>query len=304
MKTSNYRFTEVTHCNMCGNSVAKHKILGQRMNQSQGKNPKKKIGITVSVLQCTNCGLIYSNPQPVPHDIQDHYGVPPENYWYAEYFTVEPDYFTNQIKKAKQFLSFQPGMKSLDIGAGLGKAMISLEKAGFDSYGCEASVPFHERAISKMGIKPEKLKRGMLEEVDYEANSFDFISFGAVLEHVYDADQSIAKAMKWLKPDGVMHIEVPSSDYTISWLFNLYYRLRGTNYVTNISPMHTPFHMYEFGLKSFEYNQQKNNYSIIYHEYYVCDIVGIPRFLHPLLKWYMKRRNKGMQLEVWLKKTK
>ena len=28
--------------------------------------------------------------------------------------------------------------------------------------------------------------------------------------------------------------------------------MRGTNYVTNISPMHSPFHLYEFGLKSFE----------------------------------------------------
>ena len=39
----------------------------------------------------------------------------------------------------------------------------------------------------------------MLEEVDYEANSFDFITFGAVLEHLYDPAQSIKQVMKWLE---------------------------------------------------------------------------------------------------------
>lgn len=287
---------------MCGDSVENHRILGQRMNQSQGMRPKAKKGITVSVMKCSNCGLIYSNPQPIPYDMQDHYGVPPESYWYNEYFTANPHYFSNQIGKAKKFLSFQPGMKALDIGAGLGKAMIAMENAGFDAYGFEASVPFYDRAIEKMGISPQKLKRAALEEVDYQPETFDFISFGAVLEHLYDADLSIAKAMTWLKPNGIIHIEVPSSDYTISKIFNFYYRLRGTNYVTNISPMHSPFHMYEFGLGSFTKNQKKHQYKIVYHEYYVCDILGIPKIFRPMLKWYMKKRNTGMQLEIWLKK--
>jgi 2-polyprenyl-3-methyl-5-hydroxy-6-metoxy-1,4-benzoquinol methylase len=38
---------------------------------------------------------------------------------------------------------------------------------------------------------------------------FDFITFGAVLEHLYDPSMSIHKAMSWLKPSGIMHIEVP-----------------------------------------------------------------------------------------------
>jgi hypothetical protein len=30
-------------------------------------------------------------------------------------------------------------MKALDVGAGLGKCMISLNNAGFDAFGCEPS---------------------------------------------------------------------------------------------------------------------------------------------------------------------
>jgi SAM-dependent methyltransferase len=302
MKTLNYYFYEVANCNMCGADTHDHKILGQRLNQSQGLKPKRKRGISTTVVQCTICGLIYSNPQPVPHDIQDHYGIPPEDYWRPEYFAVEPSYFLDVITKAKKLLPFQPAMKALDIGAGIGKSLIALENAGFDAYGLEPSVPFYERAIRVMGIKPEKLKNGMMEKVDYEPGTFDLISFSAVLEHLYDPDKAIAKAIEWLKPNGLIHIEVPSSKYLVSAIFNRYYRLMGTNYVTNISPMHSPFHMYEFGLKSFLENQKKNHYSIVHSEYYVCAILKVPKIFHPPLKWYMKITKRGMQLEVWLKK--
>jgi 2-polyprenyl-3-methyl-5-hydroxy-6-metoxy-1,4-benzoquinol methylase len=113
-------------------------------------------------------------------------------------------------------------MKALDVGAGIGKCLISLQNAGFDAYGFEPSTPFFERAIRVMGIKPEQLKKGMLEEMNYEPDTFDFITFGAVLEHLYDPDKAIAKAMNWLKPNGLIHIEVPSSKHLVAKIFNLY----------------------------------------------------------------------------------
>jgi 2-polyprenyl-3-methyl-5-hydroxy-6-metoxy-1,4-benzoquinol methylase len=289
---------------MCNSLPSDHKILGQRLNQSQGFNPKSKNGISVTAMKCKKCKLIFSNPQPVPFDIQDHYGVPPENYWRPEYFDVDSNYFSHQIKTTKELSSFKTGMKALDIGAGLGKCMISLQNSGYDVYGFEPSVPFYQKAIEIMKIDGEKLKLGMLEEVEYPDNFFDFITFGAVLEHVYDPSASIRKALKWLKPSGLIHIEVPSSKYLIPKLFNFYFMLRGTNYVNNISPMHKPFHLYEFAIESFKYNAANNNYEIAHHEYYVRDIYFIPKIFHGLLRWYMKKTNKGMQLAVWLRKNK
>jgi SAM-dependent methyltransferase len=180
--------------------------------------------------------------------------------------------------------------------------MISLEKAGFDTYGLEPSKPFYERAISKMGIKPEKLRFGMIEEVTYAENLFDFISFGAVFEHLYHPARSLGKVLKWLKPNGIVQIEVPSSKYFISKLINFYFRLRGTNYVTNISPMHVPFHLYEFGLKSFEELGKRIGFKTEEHYYDVGQIDIIPKIFHPLLIKYMKWTNSGMQLTVYLRK--
>jgi ubiquinone/menaquinone biosynthesis C-methylase UbiE len=199
-------------------------------------------------------------------------------------------------------LPFRPGFKALDIGAGIGKSMISLEKAGFEAYGFEPSEPFYNRAITRMNIDPNRLKLGMLEEMEYEEAFFDFITFGAVFEHLYHPAKGLQKALKWLKPGGLMQLEVPSADHLIPKLINFYYRLIGTNYVTNISPMHEPFHLYEFTLKSFEQLAKRLGFEIVFHEYYVSEIYFVPKPFHPVLRRYMRATNTGMQLAVWLKK--
>jgi 2-polyprenyl-3-methyl-5-hydroxy-6-metoxy-1,4-benzoquinol methylase len=297
-----YFFEEITKCEMCGDRTINHRVLGQRLNQSQGLSPKKKTGITVSVQKCSNCNLIYSQPQPIPFDIQDHYGAPPEEYWKESYFNWIDGYFLTQCKMAKELLPFKEGMASLDVGAGLGKAMLSLKAAGFDSYGFEPSIPFYERALSKMNIDPSRLKLGKIEDIEYPESIFDFITFGAVFEHLYHPASSLEKALKWLKPNGIIHIEVPSSRHLIGKIINLYYRLRGTNYVTNLSPMHTPYHLYEFDIKSFEALAAKLGFTIAKYQYDVCSIDFVPGILHPIFRKYMEWTNTGMQLTLYIRK--
>ncbi|MEQ8625878.1 MAG: methyltransferase domain-containing protein [Vicingaceae bacterium] len=297
-----YSFRDIGHCEMCKDPTKNHKILGQRLNKSQGLKPKKLFGISVSVVKCNNCGLIYSNPQPIPFDIQNHYGTPPEDYWKESYFNWDSTYFQNQLKQVKRLIDFKSDMKALDIGAGLGKCMLSLENFGFDTYGLEPSIPFYERAISKMGIDKNKLKLGSIEELEYEDNSFDFITFGAVFEHLYEPAFCLEKALKWLKPNGIIHIEVPSSDWLIAKLMNLYYRISGTNFVTNLSPMHSPFHLHEFTLKSFEKLAVELGFRIEKFEYHVASIYYVPKMFHGLLKLYMEKTNTGLQLSIYLRK--
>src|SRR5215216_4468123 len=113
MGIKKYTFEEVTHCEMCGDPTFGHKVMGVRLNASQGRRPGKKTGIAVSVKKCSKCDLIYASPMPIPNDIQDHYGIPPESYWESSYFTLEPDYFSHEIKRLKELIEIKPGMKAL-----------------------------------------------------------------------------------------------------------------------------------------------------------------------------------------------
>ena len=297
-----YTFKPVINCEMCGDTAENHKVLGQRLNKSQGLKPKGKSGISVSVKRCNNCGLIYADPQPIPNSIQDHYGIPPESYWEAAHFKWEPSYFLKQINKAKGIINFQPGMKALDIGSGSGKGVMSLIHAGFDAHGIEPSETFYKKSLEFKEIAENRIKLSSVEDAVYADNEFDFIVINAVAEHMYTPSASIANAVKWLKPGGVLYIEVPSSDYFVTGLIDLYFRMIGTLYTSHISPMHEPYHLFEFSKKSFEENAKLNNYTIIDSEYFVCNIPFFPRVFHPMLRKYMDMTNTGMDVEVWIKK--
>lgn len=296
-----YDFIPVTTCEMCGSG--RFRVLGLRLNRSQGRNPRQATGIAVSIKRCEACDLIFADPRPKPADLADHYGIPPESYWTrAAEWEVPDDYFAEQISDAKQLIGFRTGMTALDIGAGLGKAMKAMERAGFDTYGIEPSATFRAESIERMGIAEERLQLASVEDARFADASFDFVTFGAVLEHIQEPGRVIERAMRWLKPGGVMHAEVPSSHYLISKIVNGYFSLRGSNYVTNLSPMHPPYHLYEFDLESFRMHGSRAGYKVALHRFHVCAIPHLPKVLHPALQAWMERTRTGMQLTVWLRR--
>lgn len=303
-----YHFRPVTACNMCGADVSESRMLGMRLNRSQGKSPAKRPGVAVSVRRCGRCGLHFADPQPKPESLSDHYGVPADEYWPESYFEVKPEYFARQVADARRLLGLPetPGggerPLALDIGAGIGKAMVALERGGFDPFGIEPSEPFREQAIERIGIDPDRLQLAAIEDADFPADHFDFVTFGAVLEHLYDPAGSIEQALRWTRPGGVIQIEVPSSDHLMAKLLNLFFRLRGTNFVTNLSPMHPPFHIYEFTPESFRRHAARAGCELAEHYFDVASIRHVPRFTHGLLRRWMDRRNSGQQLTVWLRK--
>lgn len=297
-----YTFKNVERCNMCGESATSAKVLGRRLNQSQGVRPTKKTGITVTVVKCRGCALVYTNPMPIPETISQHYGTPPEDYWKPEYFTPDPGYFLNQIAMFRSLYEPKSSLTGLDIGAGVGKGMRVLGAAGFDAYGLEPSTPFYTRAIEITGIDPSRIQNAQVEDAEYAPDSFDLITFGAVLEHLYDPSAAILQALRWVKPSGLIHIEVPSSAWLTNRIFNLIYRIQGLDYVANVSPMHTPFHLYEFGLASFRAHARQYGYEVAHHQYFVS-YTFLPRIISPAARFLMHATDSGMQLEVWLRKS-
>jgi SAM-dependent methyltransferase len=290
-----YAFHDVRSCNMCGGSA---RVFGRRLSTSQGLLPKSKIGISVTVMRCARCGLIYPNPMPIPESIEDHYGIPPEDYWREDYFTV-PD--GNRSVTFDRMRDLAPHAKTfLDIGAGIGKTMkVAREREGLEAYGVEPSEPFHRRAIELMGIPAERIALASAESAEFPDESFDLISFGVVLEHLYDPSAALLRALRWLKPGGVIHVEVPNAAYILSKLFNLYFWLRGTDFVVNISPMHVPFHLYEFTTDSFVRNGEINGYAIAHVDHFAGVSSFAPR-LNKLLTPAMDATGTGLGIVLYL----
>lgn len=300
MTTYSYNFQNIGECVFCKATSEHFHVLGKRLNSSQGRNPSRKTGITTTIVKCKKCGLIFPNPLPIPIDLQDHYGISPDAYWPEEYFKVDPNYLDGFVFKMNKIQSIKKDAKILDIGAGIGKAMIAFERNGYDVYGIEPSETFYQFAIDKMNISKDKIQNVSIENCTFEVNQFDVITMFAVLEHLYDPAKAVEQVMKWLKPGGLLFIEVPSSNWLIGKLINLYYKITFQDYVGNLSPMHPPYHLYEFSKKSFEYHSKINNYEIAACNYYVCETF-MPKFLDPILKRFMKATNTGMELAIWLR---
>jgi SAM-dependent methyltransferase len=298
-KEITYKFVYIDKCNMCRGTD--FRVLGKRLNQHQGQKPQQKIGITTTVVQCKRCSLIFANPLPIPNQIADHYDVEIDNYFGDHIKNIPENYFSNEIATLKSIYPIQPGMRALDIGTGLGGVMQALTKNGIDAYGLEPSKSFYQFALTR-GFNKERLFNQGIEEASFQDGYFDLVLFSAVFEHLYDPNQALVNALKWLKPGGIVYIGVPSNRIFIQLLTNFFYTLKGLDYVSNISPMHAPFHIYEFGAKTFEINSAINNYSVVIKDFWTTEdyLFEKPNFI---VKKIIKLTKTDMNLTIWLRKN-
>lgn len=292
-----YNFTRVPACEMCESTNFRY--LGLRLNRSTGLRPRKAAGIGVPVKKCARCGLIYSDPRPTPLRIGDHYSLAAEDYFPPAHLAEQPPFDNSRFDG---LVDLKPGMKVLDVGAGVGTKMIAFAKAGWDAWGVEPSESFVRYGVERLGLDSSKLLPQRLEEADLPDNMFDVVSFGAVLEHLVSPMAALRTACRVLKPGGIIYAEIPSSSSLLARLLNLYYRLSGTPFVTNLSPMHPPFHLYEFTHHSFLENGKIVGYELTRHNYWVPEIYNVPAFLKPTVRSVLERTDLGDGLTVFLKK--
>ncbi len=301
MSELRYAFSDMDQCELCGTPTSENMVLGRRLSRSQGRAPWKLSGLAATVVRCNVCGTVYTNPMPLPLSIYQHYNVPPTDYWPESYFNTNREVFQPRIDRAKQLLGNIRKPKLLDIGAGIGHAMRAFEENGFEVWGIEPSPSFRQLAIERMGISEDRLVEVTVEEAGFHEQFFDMVSFSVVLEHLARPGMALQSALKWLKPEGVIHIDVPSSNWLVSRLVNRYYRLRGTDYVSNLSPMHAPYHLYEFTFDSFEHFAKRHGCEVVHREHYVSETY-LPKYLDFVLKPVMRQTQSGMMISVWLRK--
>lgn len=292
-----YELVTLSVCDMCG-SNNRHDV-GLRLNGSTGLKPRKAYGVCIPVKQCADCELIYTDPMPIPVNIDDHYDMDPEDYFEETHLQEWPAFDNSSLSG---LLEFRSGMKAVDVGAGVGMHMISLAKAGWDTWGIEPSANFVRFGIDRLGIDPSRLLTEQIETSSLPTNAFDLVIFGAVLEHLPSPAKALETALRILKPGGIVLADIPSSRFLLSRLINLFYRLNGTPYVTNVSPMHPPFHLYEFSHRSFEKNGERSGYELARHMYWVTTLYNVPKRIEPWVRSALARTGRGDGLRVYLRK--
>ena len=216
-----YQFRRPTACAMCGSPEDRWRILGRRLDRSQGWVPWRVAGAATTVVRCKVCGLVFAKPMPIPGALTEHYDMEPEAYFYPEHTAFQDGVFQWEIQRARELLALAIPPAVLDVGAGTGKVMAALKNAGFDVWGIEPSPTFRKRALEQYALDPTRLQQVWIEEASFPPDSFDFVTFGAVLEHLLAPGDAIKRALLWLRPGGLIHAEVPSSRWLVGRLLTL-----------------------------------------------------------------------------------
>ncbi len=223
-------------CPIC--EIPPQTMLGKR----GGAAHRAGLGVECDIWRCDQCGLIFPNPMPVPvNGLEQHYGLDPMQY-FEHHEAAEKDSAGKKLLTQAESLIGSKG-RLLDIGAGRGELLRLAKLAGWDAVGIELSPTFAEYAARH---SESEIVRRPVAECNFPNDSFDVVVLSAVLEHLYNPDETISEIARILKPGGALFLDVPNEAGLYFRLGNFYQTLRGRNWVVNLAPTFPPFHVFGF----------------------------------------------------------
>ena len=171
------------------------------------------------LVRCIDCGLVYLNPRVSKEIIL------------ASYSGAEDLTFITQNEERiktfkKSFLNFahtfsvptNKNTRVLDIGCAGGAFPKAADDLGFNVVGIEPSKYLCEWGKKEYGLD---LRPGILDEHDFEKESFDVITLWDVVEHLIDPRVEIKKISYILKKKGYLIVNYPDYNSLVAKLMGL-----------------------------------------------------------------------------------
>lgn len=153
----------------------------------------------------------------------------------------------------------------LDVGAGRGELLRAALRQGWHGVGVEPSAPFADYATRHSGAE---IRRASLEQCAFPDASFDVVILGAVLEHLYNPNETIREIARILRPGGALFVDVPNETGLYFRVGNAYQRLRGRDWTVNLAPTFEPFHVFGFNPTSLRRLLSKHGFATIHWHVY------------------------------------
>lgn len=184
--------------------------------------------------QCTSCGVGFVNPAPDDTLLSAHY---PDTY----YATEDPSspavqqHLRWKRYDVRRLLPHVGGLapgRWLDVGCGIGGALVAARDAGFEVEGIEMS-----ESAAAFGARSFDLdiRAGTLEDFSIPDETFSVVSLFHVLEHLRDPSGTLERIERTLRPGGAIVIECPAFDsWSAGWFGERWFHLE------------TPRHLFHF----------------------------------------------------------
>lgn len=153
--------------------------------------------------QCKACQFIFSEQIPSDEELERYYS---NEYELTEFFSPIT------AKRYEEILDrFEPLRKTnrlLDVGSGSAFFAEIALKRGWEVYGTELT----DATISLAEKKGLNMSKGRLEDVQFEANSFDLVVCIEVIEHISFPQSFTSEIHRVLRSGGAVYISTPNFD--------------------------------------------------------------------------------------------
>lgn len=224
-------------CPVC--DVPPTKWLGRR----GGAAHRQHLGVECQIWRCGRCGLIFPNPMPVPlGGLGQHYAQSADDYFEHHSVDAKRQSALTLLQRGRELTGGRGRL--LDIGSGRGELLLAAKQDGWAVVGIEPSANFADYAENNSGVG---ILRQPVEQCRFPDASFDVVVLSAVLEHLYNPAETICEVARILRRGGAVFMDVPNERGLYFRVGNLYQKLRGRNWVVNLAPTFSPFHVFGFG---------------------------------------------------------
>ena len=282
-------------CRVCGNNFFKESLLryenmpavAQYLPDVESLGNDK--GIDIEVYQCSGCGLIQLNNNPVAY--------------YKE--VIRSATFSEEMKgfRLKQFKNFVEkyalkNKKIIEIGCGNGEYLSLIQQFGVEAYGLEYS----EESVKKCINQGLNVSRGFIENSTYMINNapFDMFFMLNFLEHLPDPNSVLRGIRNNLSDNAIGIVEVPNFDMILK---------------KNLFSEFTSDHLFYFTKETLSSTLRQNGFEIIscesvWHNYIISAVVkkrkklDVSQFYRHQLKLKKEveeyvNRFKGKGVAIW-----
>jgi 2-polyprenyl-3-methyl-5-hydroxy-6-metoxy-1,4-benzoquinol methylase len=241
---------EYVICNLCGRDETRVRFPSTLPEGAPPQNVEAfrctspGYGRHHTIVQCQNCGLIYTNPRFTGDEILDSY-VAVEDPLYLEERDGRVLTFERHLRPLEK-IKAPPG-KLVDVGAYTGVFVEIAAQHGWDAYGVEPS----HWAVDQARESGLHMIEGTLASSGLDDDSLDVVTMWDVIEHVSNPLGEMQQAQRLLKPGGLLVVHTMDIDSGFA-------RVMGQRW-----PWLMEMHIYYFSQRTLKHMLEKAGFTVI-----------------------------------------
>ena len=244
---------EYVACNLCGSNRTRLIFPSTLPDRAQPQDMEafrctsSGYGRHHAIVQCCDCGLVYSNPRWDDSELMNSYEAV-QDPLYLQEREGRVLTFERHLRPLEKITGPANGRKLLDVGCYIGVFLEIAARHGWEAWGIEPSQWAAEQA-RQTGLS---VIAGTLAGANLPEASFDVATLWDVIEHLPDPMAEIQRVYRILKPGGLIVIHTMDMD-------SLFARVMGGKW-----PWLMEMHIYYFSQRTMAAMLRKAGFEVLW----------------------------------------